>query len=718
YMIDASRPQYDATKSNLPGNGTGIIATLDAQNKKPSFLFGHSTIDVTYIDENNNNWSRAAVSAHYNSSLVYEYFKNTFNRNSIDGSGGNMLSIVNVVDDDGSQMDNAFFNDGNMYYGNGSQAFEPLAKALDVAGHEITHGVVQYTANLVYLSQPGALNESFADIFGALIDRDDWQIGENVTRTQYIASGALRDLSNPNNGANRGEPGWQPAHMDEYVELPETREGDNGGVHINSGIVNKAFHLFATAIGRDKAEQIYYKALRDYLTRSSQFVDCRLAVIQAATDRHGANSPEVTAAIDAFNGVGIFGADSGTPTDYQEDVDINPGEDFILLTDESQSQVYLDNYAEAGNIPTISETDPLSKFSVTDDGSFAVYVAADKTMKGIEFDWSSTPVGINEYDVSPETIWRNAAISKDGNRLAALTEDGENKVFVYDFITAEWQTFELENPSTAQGINNSNVQYADVLEWDFSGEFLLYDAENKITREDGQDLVYWDIGFLRVWNNNANDFGDGLVLKLVPDLAENTSIGNPTFSKNSPYIIAFDFLDDEGNNFILGANVETGDFGTIFENTVIGYPNFSRLDDKMLFDAQNTEDAQVLAIIDLEADKINGKAGSAAVHITGGKWGVWFAPGDRELTSSTNNLLDNRVLLYPNPFTDQLTIEVERKDQQQLSLRLFNLIGQEVMHQQINEDIIRLSANELPAGSYWLQITDGERSSTHKVIRL
>ena len=137
--------------------------------------------------------------------------------------------------------------------------------------------------------------------------------------------------------------------------------------------------------------------------------------------------------------------------------------------------------------------------------------------------------------------------------------------------------FEIENPTSVQGVNANNVQYADVIEWDFSGEFVLYDALNKITREGVEDIEYWDIGFLRAWDNGSNNFGDGLVLKLIPDLAENTSIGNPTFAKNSPYIIAFDFLDDEGNNFIIGANVETGDFGTIFENSVIGYPNFSRI---------------------------------------------------------------------------------------------------------------------------------------------
>src|SRR5574339_493637 len=105
-----------------------------------------------------------------------------------------------------------------MFYRNGDVLFKKHKKGLDVAGHEMSHGVIQNTANLEYVGQSGALNESYADVFGAMIDREDWKMGEDVVLASAFPSGALRDLSNPNNGGNSlGDPGWQPKHMNEYV---------------------------------------------------------------------------------------------------------------------------------------------------------------------------------------------------------------------------------------------------------------------------------------------------------------------------------------------------------------------------------------------------------------------------------------------------------------------------------------------------------------------
>ena len=101
-------------------------------------------------------WSnKTAVSAHYNSSVAYEYYRTTHNRNSINGTGGNVVSIINVNNKNGTKMDNAYWNGEMMFYGNGNSAFLPLAGSLDVAGHEMTHGVVQNTANLEYQGQSG-----------------------------------------------------------------------------------------------------------------------------------------------------------------------------------------------------------------------------------------------------------------------------------------------------------------------------------------------------------------------------------------------------------------------------------------------------------------------------------------------------------------------------------------------------------------------------------
>ena len=134
-----------------------------------------------------------------------------------------------------------------------------------------------------------------------MIDDDDWLIGEDIVKEAYFPSGALRNLEDPHNGDHAN--GWQPAHMDEFVDLSE--DEDYGGVHINSGIPNRAAFLIADAIGRERTARIYYHLLTNYLTQTSNFVDCRLAAERAATDLY-AEDPQVLAAVSsAFDAVGI-----------------------------------------------------------------------------------------------------------------------------------------------------------------------------------------------------------------------------------------------------------------------------------------------------------------------------------------------------------------------------------------------------------------------------
>ena len=285
---------------------------------------------IQHVTSSNNVWGTAtqtkALSAHFNAGVAYEYFRTKHNRNSIDGVGGTVYSVVNVSDpEDGTALDNAFWNGKVMYYGNGDVGFKPLAGAIDVAGHEMTHGVVQGTANLEYQGESGAINESMADIFGSMMDPADWLIGEDVVKTGVFPSGALRSLEDPHNGGSSlSSPGYQPKHKNEAF----TGTQDNGGVHINSGIPNHAFYKYAVAITRDKAAAVFYKALDDYLTKSSQFIDLRLAVIKAAGDLFGAGSNEVTQAGIAFDFVGITNGQAG---DYTETLPDNPGTEFLLV---------------------------------------------------------------------------------------------------------------------------------------------------------------------------------------------------------------------------------------------------------------------------------------------------------------------------------------------------------------------------------------------------
>lgn len=715
YLIDASRSMFSPAQSSIPNDPSGVIWTLSGQNNSPE----NNNFQAAHVNSSNNTWSDpVAVSAHYNGGLAYEYFKNTFGRESINGQGGNIVSLIHITESNGAGMDNAFWNGAAMFYGNGDMAFNsPLAKSLDVAGHEMSHGVVQATANLEYQGESGALNESFADVFGAMIDRDDWKIGEGIVNTAFFPTGALRDMQNPHNGGNSvNDNGWQPAHYSERFTGPE----DNGGVHINSGIVNKAFQLFATEVGKGKAEQVYYRALTQYLVKSSQFIDQRIAVIQAATDLHGANSSEVTAAQNAFTAVGI-GSGSGTNT--QTDVGNNPGDDFVLLTDNNYSALYI--FAPDGTAiaDPLSNSDPISRPSVTDDGSAVVFVDANNTLQAITIDWAAS--SLNQFTLQSDPIWRQVAVSRDGSRFAALTTDYDNLLYVYDFGLEEWETFPLFNPTTGQGgPTTGDVAYADVLEWDFGGEWVMYDALNAIQTTNGTPIEYWDISFANVWENDFNNFADPnsfFISKLFSQLPDDVSVGNPTFSKNSDYIIAFDYFDDFNSDyFLLGANIERNEVGTIFENDDLSWPNYSVDDTEMLFEGEDNFGDPVLGVIDLASDKINPN-GQAFVFFTDSRWGVWFANGDRVLTGTaeTTDLFGLRA--YPNPVTDQLTLEFSATEFGEADLQLHDLMGRLVLSQHLTANAgpnrVELSLGHLPAGQYFLEMRLPEGQVVVKVLK-
>lgn len=613
YMINTSENMYNANSQE------GIIYTFDANNT--------STVDLEYtnITSANNTWSNpTAVSAHYSAQAMYSYLENTFGRNSINGQGGNIISFINVANEDGTSMENAFWNGQAAFYGNGGSAFLPLAGALDVISHELGHGVVSNTANLEYYGQSGAINESYADIFGVMVDRDDWLIGEDVTRTSYSPSGALRNMEDPHNlGGSLNDHFWQPKHVSEMYLGSE----DNGGVHINSGIPNHAYYLFATAVSKEKAEQVFYRALTNYLTSKSQFIDLRIAVVQSAKDLYGENSAEAEAVGNAFDAVGIYDEES---IEYVHDYEVNPGEEYLFTYDVNllDSNTLYRSSAEGTDFFALTTTEMKSTVSVSDDGTAAVFVAADDRIKIL----STDPDNIQEFYFSDEAFFDNVAVSKDGNRLAAISNEIDTAIYVYDFDMGQWMKFPLYNPTTSHdGTDAGGVLFADAIEFDHTGEYVMYDAFNELNSSFGDDISYWDIGFMKVWDNATNSFGDGTVSKLYGSLPENVSIGNPTFAKNSPNIIAFDYIDIEtGEYAIFGANTLTGDLGLITVNATIGYPNFSKNDDKIAYSALNMSNEEVVATISLAADKING-IGSGAIVVNDARWPVFYAVGVRSL---------------------------------------------------------------------------------------
>lgn len=633
YMIDAQRPMYNKTSSKLPDDPIGAIWTIDAKNSISSNMsYAQST------SSNGSTWSATAVSAHYNAGLCYEYYRKTFGRNSLDNKGGSIISVINIADDDGKGMDNAYWNGEFMGYGNGRDAFKPLAGALDVGGHEMTHGVVEATAKLEYQNQSGALNESFADIFGAMIDRDNWTMGETIIKGSAFPSGALRSLSNPNQGG-KNDPGYQPKTMSQYANLPNTEDGDNGGVHVNSGIPNYAYYLFATntSVGKDKAEQVYYRALTKYLTRTSKFVDARLAVVKSAADLYPTDVNVQNAAKAAFDAVGIADPNGNTgttttppaPIPTQQNIPVNNGGDFILVLEPSTNKLYTGKATDT-NFKVISSSGCLSKPSVTDDGLFAYFVGSDKNIRKIALTGAYT-----ETKLSTDGTWKNAAVSKDGKRLAALTNTRDKFMYIFNLEDGKGYKLPLYNP-TYSGVSTGEVQYADSFEWDYSSENIYYDAFNS-TKSVSGTIEFWDVGIMKAWNLAKNTVGSGTIQKLFTDLSAGESIGNPAFSKNTQNVIAFDYYseDEPDAYYQIGVNTEiSGEdcCNTIYKNNDIGYPGYSRLDDKVLFNTLSGKQQNV-DIIKMGSDKVS-PSGSASNFFTDASWAVWYAQGTRTTTAT------------------------------------------------------------------------------------
>lgn len=631
YLIDAARPMFNASRSRFPDQTVGTILTMDMNNTPQSRpVYNH-------ITSTNNAWSNpTAVSAHYNATVAYEYYRKTFGRNSINGNGGNIRSFINVPGTDGRAMDNAFWNGNAMYYGNGRTSMKPLAGALDVAGHELTHGVVGATAALRYLGQSGALNESMADIFGAMIERLNWKLGEDIVKPAYFSTGAIRDLSNPNQGLKKGSSGWQPAHMNEYQTLPNTEAGDMGGVHVNSGITNRAFYLFATAVGKEKAEQVYYKALTQYLTASSQFTDMRLAVTTACQDLYGAGSVEEKAAAEAFSAVGIGAPPAVTPK--VSTLALHSGLQFALLTRAGAGDGNTLYLMDSGltNPKPLSRTPLFSRPSVTDDGSTAIFVSKDGRIMQLKTDAANPQESVLESN----PVWEIAAISKDGKRYAALKKSHDSSVYVFEIGTGKSQRFPLYNP-TNEGIRTGGVMYAGSLDWDNSGENVIYDAFNHLQGTGTSAIEYWDVGLMNVWDTTGKQFAAGDIRKPLGDLPDGASVGNPVFAKNSPDVVVYEYIDDITGLSIRTIDLETRKSGTLTTNTIIGFPSYDKRDASIAFTTLSGTDT-VIAMMGLKADKIT--SGSAPRTVaTGYKWPVLFARGNR---------LGNSTPLY-SPMSEQ-----------------------------------------------------------------
>ncbi|MGZ0146292.1 M4 family metallopeptidase [Kribbella sp. WER1] len=311
---------FTLTDATRGGGWTG-----DAKNQTDSILcqlFQLGCPTPTKFTDADNHWGNgtnsdrtsAAVDAHYGAAMTYDYYKNVQGRNGIFGDGKGVPSRVHY----GSNYVNAFWDGKQMTYGDGDNVAAGPLVSLDVAGHEMSHGVTEHTANLTYSGESGGLNEATSDILGTMVefyannpsDPGDYYIGEKIMKDRP----ALRFMDKPS------KDGTSPDCYSSSV--------GNLDVHYSSAIANHFAYLLAegsgaktigglphnsptcdgstlTGIGHDKLGKIWFRALTTYMTSGTTYAQARTATLNAATDLYGANSAEKAAVAAAWTAVSV-----------------------------------------------------------------------------------------------------------------------------------------------------------------------------------------------------------------------------------------------------------------------------------------------------------------------------------------------------------------------------------------------------------------------------
>ncbi|MCG2417615.1 M4 family metallopeptidase [Aequorivita sp. F47161] len=448
-------------RQTADGNG---IQTFDLNNSTNY----NNAVDVT---SNSTNFTSNAtgVQAHFGAERTHKYFSQKHGRNSYNNAGAVIKSYVSYS----SNYVNAFWDGSRMTYGDGDGVnYGPLV-SLDICGHEITHGVTEYSANLVYSYQSGALNESFSDIFGESIEKfasgsNDWLMGDDIGAGG--SGGALRSMSNPN---AYGDP-------DTYQGTNwYGGSGDSGGVHTNSGVQNFWFYILSvgksgtndkgdsynvTGLGMDKAAAIAYRNLTVYLNSNSQYSDARNGAIQAARDLYGADSPEEIATTNAWYAVGVGAAygGGGGGSGYCTSQGNNVNDEYI-------SRVQLNTIDNASGPQFYSDFTSIST-SLNEGSSYTITVTPTWTGStwnegyAVWIDYN----GDGDFGDAGELVWSKAASKNTPNSgtftVPSGTVDGETRMRVsmkYNGIPTSCETFsygEVEDYTINLGGGGADTQ--------------------------------------------------------------------------------------------------------------------------------------------------------------------------------------------------------------------------------------------------------------------
>lgn len=719
--------------------------------------------NLAYTDTDND-WNNVnatqdefAIDVHFGAEATYDFYYDNFNRDSYDNAGGYVLSYVN----DEFVGVNAYWSGGPenaMHYGNGDANYFPVA-SLEIAGHELTHGVTENSAALIYEGESGALNESFSDIFGNTIrflnapSVATWYIGDQLLRPNGVGDAAFRNMSNPNEFLN-----------------PDTYGGlyFNSGdiVHYDSGIQNFWYYLLVeggtgindinnnyavTAIGMNDAMRIAYRNLAFYLTPGSTFMDARDGSEQAAIDLFGLCSPQQFEVIHAWYAVGV-----GSPTIGGEVIaNFTTSPDFACnaplvtqFTSVGSYESYTWNFGDGGTSTLANPT-----HTYVSNGNYTV---------------SLTVSNVNLCPGTDNLTVTNAVIINPINPVASFVTDPEIFGGVSTLFTDassngptswEWNfgdggTSTVQNPSHT--FSNPGIYDVELIVHNCAGadtvliqvevtDFInfcettftdkpsgtIYDSGGEISNyEDFENcslliqpcnatsitLTMEDI-FLEEWYDFLRVF-DG-VDATAPLLAEFTgaALQSPVTSTSGSMFVTFE-SDGSVNEFgfkmtyssVIGSGPWNADFNASNANPHIGeLVTFTDM-------SGSNPDSWSWDFGDGGTSTLeNPTHAYTALGIYTVVLTVTYCDGSTETHTETVNVNDlgisehinesNNLLVYPNPFEEVFTL-VPNQVIRNLNVKLTDLSGREVYsfaQNKVSVSGVTLSANQLSTGQYMLE---------------
>ncbi len=523
-------------------------------------------------------WPRDAISAVQNVNRTFEYL---YNVHGMQGTGSLDPEItVNTGADSATWRNNAGFGGNQMLIGVGGSRYSNLAGSSDVIAHELGHGVTQSTSRLVYENESGALNESFSDIIGVMVDREDWLLGEDVS----LVANFMRSMKNP----LAGDPP-QPSHMDQFQDLPLSI--DKGGVHVNSGIPNRMFYLLAeglsteglgTSVGKAKSEKIAFQTYTT-LTRTSDFDAAAAQMLLVAETLYSATTEEREAVIAAWGAVGVDlsassedddgGTDDNPSVDRKQIYELPVGDDFLVDLRPRDGYIYdpdddvFDVYAVKACVSTkcygvendnprtrpsqdltvveSTRVGPLNDVPVKtnipsittgEEGlTFVHYVGTDGNIYGSL---------VSEYDIEPLMLdfddpVQRVSVSRDFSRLAFVLENSRD-IYVYSFGQGELEVVTVSGVSFSQAGGGENVLRVDSLAFSADGDQLVFDY--LVCRpSDSGDSDCEDIWSIGIYDLNKETFDYP-----YPDQRPDIDLGFPQLSSIGGERIVFQGWDYRG----------------------------------------------------------------------------------------------------------------------------------------------------------------------------